>query len=164
MSLKDRIVLMDPGIISPFHEEMDPEHTKELAKGMVRNGWEGRPLVVMELLDGTIKGLTGSHRVRAAVGVGLRRIPVIQLTKKERGAILEEFEWFNMDRQKLYDLGVDAPLTEDIANQIYELRSSLSFPVADLLMIEDLGIPKFNRKAIDRLLVEGYSEEVVEVL
>lgn len=166
--LVDRITLLDPIKISPFHEETDSAHTRRLAASMARLGWKGRPIVVMQLRDGTMKGLTGSHRLRAAAWVGLQYIPVIQLTNKERDAVVDSrytHGWFDKDRQKLYggdDVGGDAPLTEDIASSLYELDRSV--PLAELLQIEDLGIRIFNKRSINRLREQDYSEEMLELL
>jgi hypothetical protein len=168
MSLSDRIDLIDPRMIRPFHEEMVPEHTKKIAASMTRFGWKGRPLVVMELRNGTIKALTGSHRLRAARLAGLPEVPVIQLTDEERDAVVDSqytHDWFSKDRQSLWgggDPAGDCPLTEDIAEPLYDLRDSIA--LADLLKVEDLGIRAFNDKAIGRLRREGYPEEVLEIL
>ena len=159
---------MDPRLIRPFHEEMVPEHTRKIAASMARFGWKGRPLVVMELRDGAIKGLTGSHRLRAALLADLPEIPVIQLTDEERDAVVDSeytHGWFSKDRQNLWgggDPGGDAPLTEDIAEPLYDLGESIA--LADLLRIEDLDIRTFNDKAVSKLRREGYSEEMLEIL
>lgn len=163
MKLRDRVVEMDPRKISPFHEEVDPKHTAKISSSMAKHGWQGRPLVVMELPDGTLKGITGSHRVRAAVAAGLNLIPVIQLGEEERDAVVEQLPWFEEDHQALFSRGPegDVPFTRDVADIIFDLGDNA---LGELLSIEDLGFQKFTKKQIERLLNKGYSEEVVELL
>lgn len=58
---------------------------------MWRNGWLGRPLLVLAEDDGVYQALTGSHRLAAARVVGLSNIPAIILSEdvaqKVRGSI-----------------------------------------------------------------------------
>lgn len=46
---------------------------------MRKDGWLGRPLLVVEAGRGAYQALTGSHRLAAALAVGLPAIPVIIL-------------------------------------------------------------------------------------
>lgn len=163
MRLVDRIVWMPPQDIAPFHEEIDPSRTKKLASSMARNSWAGRPLVVMDLPDGTLKAITGSHRLRAATAIGMSSVPVIKLTPRERDAVVNAFPWFHKNRQEVWCSEGDAPLPGNVAEEIYEAGSQA---LADLVGFEEHEFPieKMTKRLRERLLYEGVTEEAIEVL
>lgn len=163
MRLVDRITWISPRDVTPFHEEIDPSHTRTLASNMAKNGWKGRPIVVMDLPDGTLKALTGSHRVRAAVEAKLPEIPVVRLNARERNAVLSEFSWFRRNRMKVFSRQGDAPVTGDVAGAVYEAGSQA---LADLIVLDEHEFPidKMTERLRRRMLYEGFTEEVFEVL
>lgn len=163
MRLVDRVVMISPKDITPFHEEVHPSYTKMLASDMVKKGWRGRPIVVMDLPDGTLKGLTGSHRVRAAVKAKLKSIPVIKLTSGERKAVLSEFPWFHKNRMDVWSQEGDAPVTGDVAGTVYETGSHA---LADLIAIDEHAYPidKMTPALRRKMIADGFTEEVFEVL
>ncbi len=73
-----------PDIIIPInkirvpHEVMDQAKVDAIARDMRAVGrWDGRPIVAIELLDGTYQSWTGSHRIPAAKAAGLSEIPAV---------------------------------------------------------------------------------------
>jgi len=163
MRLVDRVILVSPKDIMPFHEEVDHSYTRKLASNMAKNGWTGRPLVVMDLPDGTLKGLTGSHRVRAAVEAKLKLIPIIKLTSPERDAVVSEFPWFRKNRMKVWSRQGDAPVTGDVAGTVYETGSHA---LADLIALDEHVYPvdRMTPSVRRKMIADGFTEEVFEVL
>jgi ParB-like chromosome segregation protein Spo0J len=71
---------MDPKKITPNHEIRDPRKVAKLATSMRRNGWIGRPIIVVgDESQGDCRALTGTHRIAAAIAAGLDDIPVYWL-------------------------------------------------------------------------------------
>lgn len=64
--------------IIPPHEVQDEDKFSSIADSMRKNGWQGRPLLVIEAGDG-FKALTGSHRLAAAVEAELETVPVVMV-------------------------------------------------------------------------------------
>ena len=65
-----------PSLIYPPHEVRDAAKLAVLTEAMRRDGWTGRPLLV--LLDGETRcALTGSHRLPAAIAADLDEVPVV---------------------------------------------------------------------------------------
>jgi hypothetical protein len=69
-------------IVSIRIDEIDPLSVvgsdlkrDRLIESMRRDGWQGRPLLVVEFEDGTLRALTGSHRYDAAKKAPLADIP-----------------------------------------------------------------------------------------
>lgn len=62
--------------IVPVHEARDQDKLASLIESMGRDGWIGRPIVVVDLGNET-HALTGSHRLAAAASVGLDGVPVV---------------------------------------------------------------------------------------
>jgi hypothetical protein len=65
-----------PGDIRPPNEVTDNKKYKKLKESMNENGWQGRPIIVIDE-GGSYYGLTGSHRLAAAQSASVRKIPVI---------------------------------------------------------------------------------------
>lgn len=66
---------IDPRDLRPLHPAQSRRFTRELAGDMRRDGWQGRPLLVIETGDGDYQAWTGSHRIAAAVLAGLDAVP-----------------------------------------------------------------------------------------
>ena len=66
---------INPHDIEPLHGPNVPRLLRGLVKSMKKDGWEGRPLLVIECPDGSFVAWTGSHRVAAAREVDLDSIP-----------------------------------------------------------------------------------------
>lgn len=80
--------------IQPPHEVMDPEKFDRLVAEFEANGWNGRPLLVVQECDTdgndleSYTALTGSHRIAAGREAELREVPCYIIS----GAALLELE------------------------------------------------------------------------
>lgn len=74
--------------IVQFHEVRDLKKYQKLKADMEKNGWNGRPLLVVEY-EGKYIALTGSHRLSAAKSAGLKEIPVACL---EYGTMFDDYK------------------------------------------------------------------------
>lgn len=70
------------------HDVSDFEKLNNLVKNMEEQGWNGRPLVVIDM-GGEYKALTGSHRLAAARKAGIENIPVACV---EYSTMFEDYE------------------------------------------------------------------------
>jgi hypothetical protein len=61
----------------------NPEKVARIAAAMRRDGWQGRPLLIEEDLDGRLNAWTGSHRISAAREAGLVEVPCRVITRRE---------------------------------------------------------------------------------
>jgi len=87
--------------ITPRHEALSRKHLKELADDMRENGWQGRPLLVIER-DNDYLAWTGSHRIAAARDAGLNQIPCYVLSESKLIALGFEAERGHVeDRERL---------------------------------------------------------------
>src|ERR1035438_186755 len=71
--------------LKPRHTPTDPNHLRRLEKSMRKDGWTQRPLVVVKIRRGRgyeYRGLTGSHRATAAMGVGIL-IPAVFVSRMD---------------------------------------------------------------------------------
>lgn len=66
--------------IIPLHEVRDAAKLKALTASLEANGWQGRPLLVVDDGCGNYFALTGSHRYAAAEAVGLETVPCVVLS------------------------------------------------------------------------------------
>ena len=64
-----------PNEIEPLHSPNVPALYRDLVRSMKKNGWKGRPLLVIECANGSFVAWTGSHRIAAAREAGLDSIP-----------------------------------------------------------------------------------------
>ena len=74
---------VDPNNIVPVHDvkKERSHHLRELMRRMRRDGWSGRPLVVEETAPNRYQAWTGTHRLAAALRVGMKRVPVVLIDK-----------------------------------------------------------------------------------
>jgi len=66
-----------PRSIEPPHEVRDKKKLTDLAKKMEKEGWQGRPILAIDLGRGQ-EALTGSHRIAAAKIAGID-VPVVMV-------------------------------------------------------------------------------------
>jgi len=66
--------MLSPDSITPLHGVRNQRLVDDLASDMEENGWQGRPLLVVERDSGHL-AWTGSHRIAAAQKAGLPTIP-----------------------------------------------------------------------------------------
>jgi hypothetical protein len=85
-------VYLDPDEITPLHEARSHQHLDELIDDMARNGWTGRPLLVIERRNDYL-AWTGSHRIAAAKEAGLTQIPCYVLSESKLIALGFDAGW-----------------------------------------------------------------------
>jgi len=74
--------------IEQFHEVIDKDKFQQLVEDMKENGWNGRPLVVIDC-GGEYSALTGSHRLAAAREAELYEIPCAIV---DHGTMFEDYD------------------------------------------------------------------------
>lgn len=79
MFLSEDVRCLDPKLIKPIHGIQDSRKYRDLVISMDQEGWRGRPILVVDVSKRkpTFQALTGSHRLAAALSVGLETIPVL---------------------------------------------------------------------------------------
>jgi len=68
--------LIETSRIFPPHPAHETAKLAALVASMQAEGWQGRPLLVLEIAEGFL-ALTGSHRYAAARKAGLEEIPCV---------------------------------------------------------------------------------------
>ena len=92
---------IDPQEIEPLHGVRDQMLLDNLAAGMKQNGWQGRPLLVIDRESGYL-AWTGSHRIAAARAAGLASVPCYALDEQELVKRGFDPEWGHvMDYERL---------------------------------------------------------------
>jgi ParB-like chromosome segregation protein Spo0J len=76
------ITSIDPQEIEPLHGVRDQTLLNNLAAEMKQNGWQGRPLLVIDRESG-YSAWTGSHRISAAIEAGLSLVPCYVIDERE---------------------------------------------------------------------------------
>lgn len=90
-----------PGAIEPPHEVRDKKKLADLVKKMQANGWQGRPVLTVDLGRGP-EALTGSHRIRAAKQAGID-VPTIAIDPEignyedDNGKTIRDAMWWEAD-------------------------------------------------------------------
>lgn len=115
-----RATWINAGEISPLHGVLDFAKLADLKASLRADGWQGRPILVIETADG-LRGLTGSHRVEAAQQIGME-IPVLMISADEAEAA---------------DLDADYLCATDDDDRKYRLRRSGLTEAADLMDAEN---------------------------
>lgn len=76
IDLTGRTYLLPLSYVVPPHAVTDPAHRDAIAASMAAEGWQGRPLLVVEGPSGYV-ALTGSHRYAAARLAGLEEVEAV---------------------------------------------------------------------------------------
>lgn len=77
----DFVVWYAPSDFEPPHEPDRPEQLEEIKNSMRSNGWAGRPLLACRREEHPqLVAQTGSHRLAAALAIGLDAVPVLVVT------------------------------------------------------------------------------------
>ena len=76
------ITSIDPAEITPLHEVRNETLLNWLSADMQENGWEGRPLLVIDRPSGFL-AWTGSHRIVAAKNAKLPSVPCYVIQENE---------------------------------------------------------------------------------
>ena|GEM_PF-2642702 len=82
----------------------NPEKVARIAAAMRRDGWQGRPLLIEEDVDGRHSAWTGCHRISAAREAGLVEVPCRVITRRESQQYLDrlpEVEGYSSLREAL---------------------------------------------------------------
>lgn len=116
--------------ITPPHEVRDTAKLAALTASMAADGWQGRPLLVLDLGDDTYVALTGSHRNAAARAAGLETVPCVVVPVGERLTADVNVYWggydVRLDGERLYENeGVAEALRllgEDVAAALMEME------------------------------------------
>lgn len=82
--------------IKPLHEVRSRKLFEELAADMRENGWQGRPLLVIEREDDFV-AWTGSHRIAAAIEAGLSDVPCHVVDERELLPHGVDAEWGHVE-------------------------------------------------------------------
>lgn len=97
------IISIDPEEIIPLTAARNELLLKQLIEDMTENGWQSRPLLVIERESGDYLAWTGSHRIEAAREVGLPTVPcyVIQSSELIRSNFDEkvDLDWAPFDHK-----------------------------------------------------------------
>jgi ParB-like nuclease domain len=67
--------------IFPAHEVREAGKMAALTASMEQDGWQGRPLLVIEYMDG-YQAITGSHRIAAAEAAGIEEVPCVLVDRE----------------------------------------------------------------------------------
>jgi hypothetical protein len=89
--------------ITPLHPGKNERQLKTLAESLAREGWHGRPLLVIEREDDYL-AWTGSHRIAAAKLAGFKTVPCYVLQEAqltEKGFDAEHGQVFDSDRLEI---------------------------------------------------------------
>jgi hypothetical protein len=94
---------IDPEEIIPLDAAKNDQLLVQLVENMTENGWQGRPLLVIDRENGDCLAWTGSHRIEAAREVGLPTVPcyVIQSSELIRSNFDEkvDLDWAPFDHK-----------------------------------------------------------------
>ena len=94
----DLVTDVSPAQVYSWNEVSRDKKVETLAESMARNGWLGRPLLVVADSQGVLRGLTGSSRLAAARRT-LDKVPAVVLDANELGLTCDgEDVYFGGDR------------------------------------------------------------------
>lgn len=82
--MDDDIIYLDPWDTEPLHEVRNQRLFDYLAADMEEEGWQGRPLLVIETEHGYV-AWTGSHRIAAAREAELKEVPCLIVPEEDLG-------------------------------------------------------------------------------
>lgn len=87
--------------ITPLHPPRMKRHVQDLQRDMEENGWQGRPLLVIERQNDYL-AWTGSHRIAAAKLAGFTTIPCYVLPEQKLADLRFDAEHGHVeDRERL---------------------------------------------------------------
>lgn len=114
------------GYIEPPHEVRDREKLADLVDKMKAEGWQGRPILTVDLGRGP-EALTGSHRIRAAKQAGID-VPTIQIDpdignyEDENGKTIREAMYLDADEAAEYLEKAGEPDAANLMRAEYEAQ------------------------------------------
>ena len=78
--------------IKALHDVNDLDKLQNLKESMT-NGWDGRPILVIDLGNEGYQALTGTHRINAAIQLGFEEIPCEVINNDLFNQICEDCQW-----------------------------------------------------------------------
>lgn len=149
-------ITMSPHLLKPNKWNtniVSPENEKKIEKSIQRLGLF-KPVIVRELIDGTLEILGGEHRAQAAIRLGMKEVPVTNLgnisDKKAKEISLIDNGRYGADDS--LQLGL---LLEELGNSS-ELAEFLPYSEADLNEI-------FSSRSIELDMLDMDDDEDVEL-
>lgn len=92
------MVTLAPEDLMKPHSYYDKKHLAEIVQSMESNGWQGRPLLAVEVME-NCQAITGTHRLYAACEV-LEEVPVYLISEEDwREAGFEAEDILHMDTE-----------------------------------------------------------------
>jgi hypothetical protein len=88
---------VEASTIIPMHEVRDQKKYDKIKESMSKNGWEGRPILVIDQGE-TSQAMTGSHRVAAAQDLGID-IPVVKIKETDIEKLADDIGLEGQDKQ-----------------------------------------------------------------
>ena len=138
---------VDPYDVDPVNDITDEEKIKYLVEEFEKNGYRGRPVVVLGSESEQSIALTGSHRILAAREAGIE-IPVVYIAYDENNPLIQDLADAQGDDERA-----------QVATELYE-EGTISKPVYDLIVREeDLNYENYGVPYSDQL---RYSERVTD--
>lgn len=141
---------------------VSPDNDAKLEESVKRYGMF-KPVIVRELLDGTLQIIGGEHRAQVAKRLGLTSIPVVNLgiiddKKAKEIGLVDNGRFGEDDSYKLAeiieslggdyeDLAKFMPYTEEDLNSIF-VNSSIALDELDSLSLPEEGVELPNEKAM----------------
>ncbi len=107
---------IDPASITPPHGIRDKDSLKKITESMKEHGWQGRPVLAIEIGENEYKGWTGSHRTVAAQKAGLDDIPTFVVSFDD---FLNGVKQSGRDESEVYDL-LEGNSDDDDKKQLLE--------------------------------------------
>lgn len=112
------------------HKATDQKRLAKLKESMERNGWHGRPLLVLTNQTGVYEAITGVHRAKVAtqlhIPIPAVTIPEGALTAEQRQRVLSGEQPYETLPQFFQEVGLSA--AAELMRE--ELKSSWAEPIA----------------------------------
>lgn len=99
---------IDPYDVKPPHAPREKDKLAEITDSMKEVGWNGRPLVVVDMED-YYQAVTGSHRLAAAKKAGLETVPVVAIKPR-------------ISDSRGYDPVENVPMEESVVERLLSMR------------------------------------------
>lgn len=153
---------ISPDKIEPVNPVTDVEKFKAIAYQLKTKGWEGRPILTVDVGGGRYQALTGSHRIYAAIDADVQ-VPVVEISSlrklsKVEQELLDSLPTLQDDEQRyaaLKQLRDKKIVSKDVFNLIdREMDAYQEKGYASLASKYDVLVEKEKNKA-KKLLAEA---------
>ncbi len=139
--------LVDPEHIEPPHEVDRPEALSKIEKRMSKEGWVGRPILVVDGVQG-LSAVTGSHRIQAARNLGIK-IPIIKLDAEKLNI------WIDKDPDNYHRLFDEYGLPYASADRITESLREIGDTRAFKVFSGEIRANTYHESIVRKALSEG---------